>query len=477
MMNKEQNRDKKLNICRAMIAAGQSGSGKTLITCGLLSVLKDRGINIRSFKCGPDYIDPMFHKKVLGLNSENLDSYFSEPDDIRRIIAKKGEGYALIEGVMGIYDGMSVDSIKASAYDIASISDTPIILIIDASHIGRTVISQIKGILHDDKLRLIKAIILNRISTGYYKKLKPYLETSLAEEGYEDVICVGGIPKVDNVNIDSRHLGLKLPDEIDDIKNQIDIVAKVINENCDIDKIIQIMESAKAIICDTENNKEQRSFQISEEEPILAVAHDEAFCFYYKEYLELLEREGLRIKFFSPIYDEKLPDKAAGLLLGGGYPELYLEKLSKNASMLESIKTAIENGMPSIAECGGFMYLHNSIRDKSGAEFRMVGAIEGECFYTGHLVRFGYMNIKSCKTKVFGCDLSGMKGHEFHYYESSCNGSSCIAQKPTSKIEWNCIIGEDNKFWGFPHFYCTKYDKIIEGFVKAVGDYSREEFQ
>ena len=215
---------------RVMIAAAESGSGKTLITCGLLETLRRRGLRLRSFKCGPDYIDPMFHRRVLGVESSNLDSYFMERAAIRHTVKSYSDHYTVTEGVMGIYDGMDVSDIKGSCYEIAQITDTPVILIADASGVGRTVISQIKGILADDSCGLIKGIILNRISEGFYDKLRPIFKAELQKAGYESVKILGGIPKTDGVSIESRHLGLKLPNEIEDIREKIACFADVLED-------------------------------------------------------------------------------------------------------------------------------------------------------------------------------------------------------------------------------------------------------
>ncbi len=457
---------------RVMIAAAGSGSGKTLITCGLLEVLRRRGLRLRSFKCGPDYIDPMFHRRVLGVESSNLDSYFMERAAIRHTVKRYSDHYTVTEGVMGIYDGMDVSDIKGSCYEIAQIADTPVILIADASGVGRTVISQIKGILADDSCGLIKGIILNRISEGFYDKLEPIFKAELQKAGYESVKILGGIPKTDGVSIESRHLGLKLPNEIEDIREKIACFADVLEDKCDIEGILKIMEQAP-VIADDDVTMSETANEMTDH-PVIAIARDEAFCFYYEDNIEALIKGGARIEYFSPVHDKCLPEGTSALLLGGGYPELYLDELSANTAMLTSISDAIDAGMPAIAECGGFMYLHRKVKDKEGREFGLVGAIDGECSYTGHLVRFGYMQIEgdnSRAPKAFGVSLTGIKGHEFHYYDSTSNGEDCTAIKPTTGRTWKCMITGDNRLWGFPHLYYPSCEEFAEGFVKAAGRY------
>ena len=215
------------DICakRVMIAALKSGSGKTLITCGLLKHLKDKGLDVVSFKCGPDYIDPMFHKKVLGIDGRNLDTYFSGTEGVKRIVAEVGEKYAVMEGVMGIYDGMKADSLEGSCYEASKVTKTPVILIADASGCGRTIISLIKGVLHDDTDCLIKGIILNRISSSFYDSLKDVLIKEI-RAFRSDVELLGFFPKKPELSIESRHLGLRLPKEIDLLREKIEKSAK-----------------------------------------------------------------------------------------------------------------------------------------------------------------------------------------------------------------------------------------------------------
>ncbi|MBP5385655.1 MAG: cobyrinate a,c-diamide synthase, partial [Lachnospiraceae bacterium] len=431
-----------ISLPRIMIAAGSSGSGKTLITCALLQLLHERFRDLYAYKCGPDYIDPMFHKKVLGVESENLDSFFCEQEDLCRILCRNGKGHAVIEGVMGIYDGISPAGTEASCYEVAKLTGTPVVLVMDASGTGRTVISQIKGILADDEDGCIRGLILNRISPGFYERIKGVLERELQAAGFSRVQILGGIPFVKDIAFESRHLGLLLPDEIEDLKGRIERFSGVLCERIDTETVLGIMESAKELM--PENGQEEDACMTAKDRmlsqgkpayehtlrdngPVLAVAYDEAFCFYYRENLDLLQRAGLTIRYFSPLHDPHIPEDAAGLLLGGGYPELHLDALSNNHSMLSSIRQALDEHMPSIAECGGFMYLHRSVADRDGKGYALVGAVPGTCTYTGHAVRFGYLSLQADHGKAFDFDLSGMRGHEFHYYDSTCNGDLCKA--------------------------------------------------
>ncbi len=470
---------------RIMIAAPSSQSGKTVVTCALLEVLKRNGLNPISFKVGPDYIDPMFHKKILGIDSKNLDTYFSGEDGVKSIVSDSGDRYSVIEGVMGLYDGTSVEGTSGSSYEVASVTQTPIILVIDASGVGRTVISTIKGMLLDDENHLIKGVILNKMTEGFYIKLKPVLELELSKIR-ENIKVLGFFPKKPDICIESRHLGLKLPSEIDDIKKKIADAADTLEKYIDMGEILSIMEGAEHIdICDEHI---QTDFLEENGELILAVAYDDAFCFYYKENLELFEKLGVKIKYFSPLADTELPDECDGILLGGGYPENYLAQLSENSSMLASIKKAIDKGIPSLAECGGFMYLHKEITDQNGDSYHMVGTVDGRCFYTGHLVRFGYMSIeglnltldeKNSVTENYELmkSLVGMKGHEFHYYDSSFNGEAYVACKPNKEKNWKCVVALSNGIWGFPHFYYNSNPGFIRAFINKMKEVKNGEFK
>ena len=454
---------------RVMLAASASGTGKTLITCALLKALKNRGLAPDAFKCGPDYIDPMYHRTVTGKDSRNLDSFFSDRHEICRIIAS-GEGdCAVLEGVMGIYDGADFGSFTGSCYEVALESETPVILIVDAARKGRTFLSEIKGILAEDQKECIKGLILNQISASFYASLKSVLEKELKQAGFRTAV-LGYMPEISGLNLGSRHLGLVLPGEIDDLSAQMEETAKVLEQSVDVDTVLKVMDLAGAP--EIECTAADTTVHAGEEDPlILGVACDSAFCFYYRENLDLFVRKGVKVQFFSPLRDQSIPEYVSGLLLGGGYPELHLKELSENKSMLDSVRRAIERGIPSLAECGGFMYLHDSITDESGRTYRMAGAVQGACRYTGHLVRFGYLELLSSAMQDEYCQsFVGMRGHEFHYYDSTACGDSYVAGKPFKDRKWHCMVTENNGIWGFPHFYYGSNPEAIDRFIQKMHD-------
>ena len=453
---------KNIKVNRLMFAGMTSGSGKTTLTCAFLRCLLKKGYDLKSYKCGPDYIDPMFHKKAFGIDSRNLDVFFMGEDLVKKNVAKAENAYAVMEGAMGIYDGNDPSSSAGSCYEIAAITETPIVLVVNAGKVGRTVISMIKGVVGDDTGRLIKGIILNNISGKFYEMLFPELEEALSESR-PDIKLLGFFPKTKGIDFESRHLGLKLPGESDDTGENIETASEVFEENIDVAEMLSIMESAQEMEISEKSGTDLKN---TGEGLTLAVALDDAFCFYYPDNIEMFEERGVKIKYFSPLNDSRVPEDADGLLLGGGYPELYLDKLSSNKEMLESVRNLIDKKVPSLAECGGFMYLGKSIEDDKGSVYEMAGAYDGECRFTGRLVRFGYMHITDAdkRDSLYG-SVNGLKGHEFHYYDSNMNGESCTAKKPFRDTQWKCIVNRNNGIWGFPHFYYASNPAFVDGFI------------
>lgn len=457
-----------------MIAAPKSGSGKTMITCALLQLLKDSGKNVSSYKCGPDYIDPMFHKKVLGVPSKNLDTFFTdEKTTVQLFLDKRADGdFAVLEGVMGLYDGLGGIYEQGSSYHLAKVTQTPIILVVDAKGMGKSVLALIAGFLQYDTQHLIKGVLLNRMSKGYYDIIKPLIEKELS------VKVVGYFPEQKDIRLESRHLGLVMPDELSDIKKQLNETADRLKKTIDMDLLMDIAEEAEEITKTT--NTEQMQIQNQNNKVNIAVAMDEAFCFYYEDNLRLLEKCGAKLQYFSPLHDTKLPDNCDAFLLGGGYPELYAKELSENLSMRNSIKTAFKTGLPTVAECGGFMYLHTYIHniceedaDAQNYVFGMTGALDSECHFKGKLVRFGYIELAE-KHSNFLPPNEKIKAHEFHYYDSTDNGADCIATKPATGRRYDCVISHDNYWLGFPHLYYPSNPHFAERLVRKAYEYRRK---
>ena len=460
-----------MKAARILLAAGASGSGKTLITCGLLQALVNRGLKTASFKCGPDYIDPMFHSRVIGAKSRNLDTFFTDSETTKYLFCENAADcdISVMEGVMGFYDGVAGTTTKASAYDLASVTDTPVILIVNSRGMSVSLAAYVKGFMEYRKDSHIQGVIFNQMSPMLYPRMKELLEKEL------NIKVLGYVPKMDDCVIESRHLGLVLPDEIPELKENLHRLAEVLEKTLDIDAILQLAESAREL-----SAKEPRIDFCLKHPLRIGVADDEAFCFFYEDNFRLLRKMGAELVHFSPIRDKKLPVGLDGLLLYGGYPELNGKALEENLSMRQEIAAAIKDGMPCLAECGGFMYLHESMEGMDGKFYEMAGVIPGKVWRTPRLTRFGYITLKQNQgishgkqeTAILGeSDLGVSPAHEFHYFDSDNCGTAFHASKPESKRGWDCMHGSDHLLAGFPHLYYYANPKIPQAFLKKCLEY------
>ena len=460
-----------LYIPRFMVAAPSSGSGKTLITCGLLRLLKRENFRPAAFKCGPDYIDPMFHRQVLGIPSRNLDTFFSPADSavsgnsVQEIMARAVMGskadISVIEGVMGYFDGTGVSGTEGSSCDLAQQTGTPVILVVSAKGMSRSIVPLLKGFAeYETGNGRIRGVILNRVSSGSFAAMKKWIEEDTPLK------VIGYVPQDDSLRWESHHLGLMQPSEMADLQGQIDHIADVLAETIDLKALLEIAHAVPSLrfyadVKQYASDPSSPRIAVARDEaasdpsspriavardeaasdppsPRIAVARDEAFNFYYEDNLEMLQECGARLVFFSPVHDRELPE-AEGLLIGGGYPELYAKELSENESMRASICARAAEGLPVLAECGGFMYLQQAMElpEKSGASqvdfsvkksFPMCGVLPGTCRMTDKLVRFGYIELenKGAWAGAAGYLQSGhhIRGHEFHYFDSTDNGDA-----------------------------------------------------
>ena len=475
-----------------LLSAISSNSGKTAAACGLMSAFLQNGKCIRACKCGPDYIDPMFHREVLGIDSKNLDLFFSDEEKLRVGYLRHtlGAELTITEGVMGFYDGMSLDSVKGSSYDVAQTLGLPVILVINARGAAMTLVATVKGIVEFRPDSNIRGILLNRVSAMLYPRLKEMLENELARIGHDEIKIVGYMPENEAFHLESRHLGLVTPQEMENLQEKVRQAGEILAKTVDLELLEQIAGEAAVWKAEVSEESEKIGSLKSLNYPVrIAVARDEAFCFYYKDNLELLENLGCEVVEFSPLRDEKLPDNISGLILGGGYPELYGKQLSENQSMLTSIRKALmQEKIPCLAECGGFMYLHEEMEDTAGNVWKLVGRIHGKTFPTGKLVRFGYVNlqrnldedqISELKERMSIADswiLPGenIRAHEFHYWDSTDSGSDCLAVKPDGKRKWECIHMEENLVAGYPHLYYPSCKEFAERFVEKCRSGYRE---
>ena len=539
---------------KIVIAADRSGAGKTTVSCGLLAVLKKRGVKVQSFKCGPDYIDPMFHRRVLGVPSGNLDSFFTDAATLRRIfrdrVAESGAELMLVEGVMGYYDGLGGVSSRASTWEIAHILDAPTILVMDAKGASVSIAALVRGMMGfgeemeaergksapgpTDRCRRdepekktrrrqsgIRGLILNRVSPMFYPRLR-----SVIEEYCPGIEVLGYLPELPELKLPSRHLGLVEPEEIADFQCWTERVAAQMEESVDVERLMEIAgvdglnipqtprrnewnnlkcldmsayeigdddatdgqnlssentwlqgndASVQVATCMTIDggsiDRNTEGAKMSESRRVrIAVSEDEAFNFTYEENRALLQQLGAELVPFSPLHDAALPVDADGLLLSGGYPELYKDALHANASMRASVSEAVKKGLPTIAECGGYMYLLDAIE-----QVPMCGVLRGDAERKPRLVRFGYVEAETRRDSVLGPAGTVLRGHEFHRYDCDFNGADCTLTKPaaghgraaTSARSYEGIYLTDRLAAGFPHFYYWSNPAVLAHFLDA----------
>lgn len=474
---------------RWMIAAPASGSGKTAAVCGLLTLLKKRGCSAGAFKCGPDYIDPMFHKKVLGIPGCNLDSFFLEPEQLRDLFCRETAELeaAVVEGVMGYFDGVGGMS-WGSSWDIARILKLPVILVVDGHGASLSVLAQIKGFLDyqptgEREENRIAGVILNRTSPSMCSVLKPRIEKELG------IACLGCIPVLKWLDLKSRHLGLLLPDEIGNLQEQMERLSQVLEESVDVERLLELgrgpqrrhesgADQEDGAGREDEAGREDRAGQKKkqgEETFCLAAAMDEAFCFYYQENLELLRELGARIIPFSPLRDEKLPEQTDGILLGGGYPELYAAELGKNSRMRESIRRAAEEGMPILGECGGYLYLLEELEGEDGNMYPMAGVFSGSGKREERLRHFGYVTVQTGADSSYLKKEQQIRGHEFHYWHCQKDETegAMEAKKPLGGKKWPAMRIKHQVTAGFPHLYYPSLPEFAERFARACMEYGQ----
>ncbi len=449
------------NPPRLMFAATGSGAGKTTITCAILKVLSDRKVNVHSFKCGPDYIGPMFHKKVLNTPSSNLDIFMSGEEGVKFLLAKNAAGcdISIIEGVMGLYDGMSTMDDISSSNHLAMVTNTPTVLIVNVKGMSLSLSAMVKGYM-DLLPNKISGVILNNCTAGMYPVYKEMLMETLGIRAY------GYMPNVPKAVIGSRHLGLITAGEITDLNQKLDLLSKTAEECIDIEGLMALAKSAE------EFEYEDLWKDICADEKVrIAIADDEAFCFFYEDTFRILEEAGAELVRFSPIRDNSIPENVHAVMFYGGYPEIYAKKLSINTTMIKSIREAYKSGLPVYAECGGFMYLLSELTDTNGDLYTSVGLISGGSKMTKKLQRFGYQTIEAKADNILCERGEKINVHEFHYSESTNNGSDFIASKKGRS--WECIHARDNLFAGYPHLNLASYPHLAQRFIEKCVEYKK----
>lgn len=458
-----------------MIAAPGSGSGKTMITCGLLDLLKGKGYNPFAYKCGPDYIDGLFHRRILEVEGSNLDSYFEEPDHLREKYRRCAEKHLpVVEGVMGYFDGLGGDTLKASSWEIAHILDIPVVLAVDARGASLSLAAVVKGFIEFEQCRgrQIRAVIFNRMSPMLYPRIREAVER---ETGIQ---AAGFVPELDFLKVGSRHLGLVLPEEVPGLKDQMRRLGECLEKTVDWKFLVELGRQEGRPCEKTAGNG---AIGMKEKDGLvpsfrLSIAMDEAFCFYYQDNLKLLETLGAELVPFSPIRDRNLPEETDGILFGGGYPELYAKELSANKAMGTAVREAAKKGLPILGECGGYLYLLDELEDLEGHFWPMAGIFRGKGYRKGKNGRFGYIQIHTEKEGLYLRPEEAIRGHEFHYWDCAVPEDELVmmAQKPAGNRSWPCIRTEKNTLAGFPHLYYPSCPSFAARFAQTCISYRQK---
>jgi len=428
-----------MNIPRIVIGGVTSAVGKTTISTAIMYTLKQKGLHVQPFKVGPDFIDPSYHTYVTGRQSRNLDVWMMGENGILKCFhnASSGADIAVVEGVMGLFDGISGKDDFSSTAQVAKILNAPVILVIDAGKAARSIAAIATGFLHFDKKLRIIGTILNNVAGDKHAN---FITEAFADK--VKVPIIGIVRRSKEITMVERHLGLIPTPELEEKqKRAIFQSAKFVSEQIDLDKIKYLLDKVQTT---DPLQKQLPNGQIK-----IAVALDESFNFYYADNLDALREQKAELIFFSPINDCKLPENIHGVILGGGFPEVLADKLEKNQSMGKSITKAAENGIPIYGECGGLMYLTRSIKGYGGNEGKkrnMVGLIDADTFISGKLT-LNYTEANS-NASIFG-KISKVRGHEFHY-----SRIENIAKDSKFAYVMRRGDGIDNKKDGFMVYNC-----------------------
>lgn len=456
-----------MNIPRLLIAADRSSAGKTIVAVGLMSVLSRSGLKVQPFKVGLDYIDPSYHSAVAGRSSRNLDGFLMNERAIRETFlhACAESDIAIIEGVRGLYEGFDSLSDVGSTSQVAKILKTPVILLVDARSITRSTAAIVLGYKAFDPEVKIQGVILNKIGSSIHG-----IKATEAIQRYAGIEVIGQIPRNDSINMTMRHLGL-VP-AIEGIKRQegfqqqLRTIEDTIRASIDVDRVLEIAKNAESL-----NDGSPQLFRRKESNKksvTIGVAYDEAFNFYYSDMFDLLRLNGAHISYFSPLRDDKLPD-VDGVYLGGGYPELFAEELERNKHMRIAINEASETGMPIYAECGGLMYLTESLAN-NGKAFKMVGVIPAHTDVVYKRI-IGYTVGKTISDTIIGPKGTTFRGHEFHYSEVKA-----LNEKLTYAFKLERGRGISNGYDGikirntlasYSHLHPLSYPNLPTNFVKS----------
>ena len=452
----------RVNIPRVVIAATQSSSGKTTVVTGILRALKNKGMKVQPFKVGPDYIDPSYHGMAAGRAGHNLDTWLVDESQINDLFASEAENadIAIIEGVMGLYDG-GKNGISSTA-QLAKKLQAPVILVINVQSMGDSAAAIALGFkLYDEEVNLA-GVILNRLGSPTHKML---IEEAMARI---NVPVFGAVYRDDSVHMPERHLGLT-PAQENNAKEIIEIISAKIAKEVYLDEIIKLACAAPPL--EVQENKQSNAAK----DIVIAVAKDKAFSFYYPASLKQLSDCGAKIEFFSPLEDETIPSNASALIFGGGFPEIFADKLAANKSMLTSIRRANENKMPIYAECGGYMYLMQGIFDFDGNFHAMAGIIPATAKMNKKLQTVGYVKAKNLHDNILGEKDCVYHGHEFHFSTQSEEAQdfpwAFEFVKMRNNAEYKAGYAKDNILGSYLHLHFLGSKKAADCLLEKAREY------
>lgn len=443
---------------KILISGSMSGSGKTTVSSIIMASLE----NVAPFKVGPDYIDPSYHELFTGNKSYNLDAFMFDEKTLKHIfeLNSRGKEISVVEGVMGLYDGLGHKKDNFSTAHLSRILDIPVILVVNAKGISTSIAAEVLGFKNFDPNVNIKGVILNNVSSE-----KLYLNLKEAIEKYTGIECLGYVPRNEKLSVESRHLGLKQAFELnatEELEEKKELFKKIGKECLNLERIKEIAKEFETTET-MENFEPIKNMKNKYKGKKIAIAKDGAFSFYYNSNIDLMKFCGFEMVEFSPVKDKKLPDNIHMVYLGGGYPELYAKELSENVSMIESIKDAAKKGIKIYGECGGFIYLTKKLTQLNGESYNFVNIFDIEISMKNRLNmgRFGYININCAyenNNESNVCENLKTKGHEFHYSEIVNNDEIDKKQKNHFyKIEkndgrsWGCGYKHNSVLAGYPH--------------------------
>ena len=452
------------NIPRVVIAATQSGSGKTTIVTGLLAALRAKGLNVQSYKIGPDYIDPGYHRLASGRYAHNLDTWLVPKEKIRDLMCKTAgdADVCIIEGVMGLYDG-GKGGISSTA-ELAKLLDAPVLLVINAKSMGESAAALALGFKEYDPTVNIAGVSVSRLGAETHKEMIVEALKRLGIDTY------GAIMRNEAMHMPERHLGLLPVEENAEDKRVVAEIGKHVAAEVDVDKVYELAKTAPPIETDDE------ATAAPEKRVRIGVAHDEAFSFYYPASLAVLERLGAEIVTFSPLHDWAVPDVDA-LMFGGGFPEMFAEKLNANNIMMDDIKKAAANGMPIYAECGGFMYLMKQLINFRGNAYPMLGIVPGEVTMNRNLQTVGYVEATMMRDTILGKKGTVLHGHEFHF-SSECDPNpgddyprAYSFKKMRKQEPYLAGYAKDNILGSYLHIHFAGSVDAAKHFIEAALNY------